>query len=44
MKILIIKKNLQSFQYDFEICFIKNIDEVNTEKLVKVDNSKLLSF
>ena len=28
------QKNLQSFQYDFEICFIKNIDEV-TEKLVK---------
>jgi len=38
------QKNLQSFQYDFEICFIKNIDEVNTEKLVKVDNSKLLSL
>ena len=38
------QKNLQSFQYDFEICFIKNIDEVNTEKLVKVDNNKLLSL
>ena len=38
------QKNLQSFQYDFEICFIKNIDEVSTEKLVKVDNSKLLSL
>ena len=25
------QKNLQSFQYDFEICFIKNIDEVNAE-------------
>jgi len=38
------QKKLNFYEYDFKIQFIGNIDEVNSEELVKVDRDKLLSL